>query len=67
MQHQITLYYREGSSDKVYQAGVAPKDDGFIVQFQYGRRGSALQAGQKNPQPVPYGEAKSILDRLVRE
>jgi len=26
----ITLYYREGPSDKVYQAGIQPKDGGFI-------------------------------------
>ena len=61
----ITLYFRQGSSDKIYQAGIVPQDGGYVVQFQYGRRGSALQSGQKNPVPVSYDEAKAIYDKLV--
>ena len=38
----ITLYFREGPSDKVYQASIQPKDEGYLVHFAYGRRGSAL-------------------------
>ena len=38
----VTLYYREGSSDKVYQVSLEPKGDGFIVNFAFGRRGSTL-------------------------
>src|ERR1700676_2792692 len=64
MEHSM-LYYRQGSSDKTYAASIQPKDGGFVVQFQYGRRGSALQSGQKNSVPVPYEEAKSIYDQLV--
>ena len=64
MEH-ITLFYRQGSSDKIYQASIMPKDGGYVVQFQYGRRGSALQSGQKNPEPVPYDEAKALYDQLV--
>jgi hypothetical protein len=30
-----SLHYREGNSDKVYQAAVEPKDDGYIVTFAY--------------------------------
>ena len=44
---QITLYYREGSSDKVYQASIDPTDDGCIVRFAYGRRGTTMQTGKK--------------------
>jgi len=64
---QITLYYREGTSDKIYQAGIQPKDDGFVVQFAYGRRGATLQTGTKTQAPVPYDQAKKIYDRLVSE
>src|ERR1700753_1634696 len=35
---QITLYYRQGSSDKVYQASIAQRDGGYVVEFAYGRR-----------------------------
>ena len=64
---QITLYYREGSSDKVYQAAITPKDGGFAVEFAYGRRGATLQTGTKTQAPVPYEQAKKIYDKLVSE
>ena len=64
MEH-ITLYYRQGSSDKIYQASIEPKDGGYVVNFAYGRRGSTLTAGTKTQTPVTYDEAKSIYDKLV--
>jgi bifunctional non-homologous end joining protein LigD len=64
---QITLYYRESSSDKVYQASITPKDGGYIVHFAYGRRGATLQTGTKTQAPVPYDQAKRIYDKLVSE
>ena len=62
-----TLYYREGASDKVYQAGIEPKDGGFVVNFAFGRRGATLQAGTKTPAPVPLDKAKAIYDKLVSD
>ena len=64
---QITLYYREGSSDKVYQASISPTDGGYAVEFAYGRRGATLQTGTKTQAPVPYEQAKKIYDKLVSE
>ena len=63
----ITLYFREGSSDKLYYAAIEPEDGGFVVNFAYGRRGSTLQTGRKTPAPVPYEKAKTVYDKLVRE
>lgn len=63
----ITLYYKQGSSDKVYMAELKPKGDGYVVNFAYGRRGSALTAGTKTNAPVSLGEAQRIYDRLVAE
>ena len=63
----VTLYFREGSSDKVYQISLEPAGDGYVVNFAYGRRGSTLSTGTKTHHPVPFDEAKSIYDRLVRE
>ena len=63
----ITLYFREGPSDKVYQASICPKDDGHMVHFAYGRRGSTLSTGSKTQTPVAYPIAKDIYDKLVRE
>ena len=64
---RITLYYREGSSDKVYQASIEPQGELFLVNFAYGRRGSTMNAGTKTQTPVDYDSAKNIYDKLVRE
>ncbi|MDB6116302.1 MAG: hypothetical protein JWO08_83, partial [Verrucomicrobiaceae bacterium] len=63
----ITLYYRDGSSDKVYQASLQPKGDGYVVNFAYGRRGATLTTGTKTASPVTLDKPKSIYDKLVRE
>src|ERR1051325_456866 len=63
----ITLYYREGSSDKVYQASIEPKGELFIVNFAYGRHGSTMSTGTKTSSPVDYDTAKKTYDKLVRE
>ena len=64
----ITLYFREGSSDKVYQASLEKEPGGrFVVNFAYGRRGGTMNTGTKTAQPVGMDEARTIYDRLVRE
>ena len=62
----ITLYYREGSSDKVYMASVEPRGAGFVVSFAFGRRGTTLQAGTKTASPVDYQAALKVYDKLVQ-
>ena len=62
----INLFYTEGSSDKVYQAQLEEKGGGWVVNFQYGRRGSALKAGTKTASPVEFSVAKKEYDALVR-
>jgi bifunctional non-homologous end joining protein LigD len=64
---RVTLYYREGSSDKVYQCAIEASGNAFVVNFAYGRRGSTLNTGTKTSSPVDYAMAKSIYDKLVRE
>jgi len=63
----ITLYYREGASDKVYQANLEPQDGGWMVRFAYGRRGSTLSTGTKTRSHVSREEAQRIYDKLVHE
>ena len=63
----ITLYYKQGSSDKVYRAAIEPSGPGFVVNFAYGRRGSTLTTGRKTSTPVGYDEAKIIFDKLIKE
>lgn len=62
----IELWFREGSSDKVYRAAVEAENGGFVVNFAYGRRGATLNTGTKTQQPVPYDEAVKVYDKLVR-
>ncbi|MEI6072936.1 MAG: WGR domain-containing protein [Verrucomicrobiae bacterium] len=62
-----TLYYREGSSDKVYRASLEERDGGYVVNFAYGRRGSTLNTGTKTTSPVTSDEAQRIYDKLIRE
>lgn len=63
----VSLYYRNGSSDKEYHAYLtaSPDGDGYIVTFQYGRRGSTLTTGTKTQNPVAYDKAVAIFDKLV--
>jgi len=64
---QITLYYKEGGSDKVYQASITPKDGGYVVHFAYGRRGATLATGTKTQAPVSLEKAMAIYDKLLSE
>jgi len=63
----ITLYFKQGSSDKIYQASIEPKDSQFVVNFAYGRRGSTLSTGTKTSTAVDYDAAKAIYDKLIKE
>lgn len=62
-----SLYFKEGSSDKVYYATLEQDGDNCVVNFSYGRRGSALKSGSKTSKPVSLKEAKVIFDKLVKE
>ncbi|GAA4110905.1 hypothetical protein GCM10022393_08260 [Aquimarina addita] len=64
---QITLYFKQGGSDKVYKAHLEEKDGMYIVNFAYGRRGATLKTGTKTQSGVVYEKAKKIYDKLVND
>ena len=64
---RVSLYYREGASDKVYQAAIEPSGDLFVVNFAYGRRGATLATGTKTSSPVDLDTAKKIFTKLLNE
>jgi bifunctional non-homologous end joining protein LigD len=67
VKEQISLYYREGNSDKEYHVQLVSAGDLFTVNFQYGRRHSTLSGGSKTAVPVTYEQAKKTYDKLVKE
>lgn len=62
---QANLYFKEGSSDKVYHATIEKKGSGYVVNFAFGRRGSTLQTGTKTNTPVSLDEATKVFNKLV--
>jgi bifunctional non-homologous end joining protein LigD len=63
----VSLSYRDDRSDKVYRVELVESCGGFVVNFAYGRRGSALTSGTKTSHPVAFHVAETIFDRLVAE
>lgn len=61
------LYYKEGGSDKVYHLTIEDLGSNYVVNFAYGRRGSALKTGSKTTLPTSLEEAKSIFNDIIKE
>jgi hypothetical protein len=65
---QARLGFREGKSDKVYEVDlVEVATDQYVVNFRFGRRGSALRDGTKTPVPVSLDKARALFSALVNE
>jgi bifunctional non-homologous end joining protein LigD len=60
------LYYKEGSSDKVYHCWMETVGANNSVVFEYGRRGSTLQKGKKI-EDTHHAKAEAVLFKLVSE
>jgi predicted DNA-binding WGR domain protein len=66
--NQVRLEFREGTSDKVYEVDLCEVGPGqYVVNFRYGRRGTALRDGSKTPAPVSQAQAQRIFDALIAE
>lgn len=63
----VSLFFQEGSSDKQYDVSLEKENDGWVVNFKYGRRGNCNNSGSKTQGPVPYGVALKTYDKLVKE
>ncbi len=63
---EISLYFKQGSSDKEYHTQLIDKGDGdYVVDYQFGRRGSTLRGGTKTSTPVSLEQAEKIYTKLV--
>lgn len=62
---RVSLFYREGSSDKVYVIELREEAPGkFRVTGYNGRRGRVLTQQPKTLDPVSYPAARSIFNEL---
>ena len=61
----VSLWFKEGASDKVYNAAVEEVTGGFVVKFEYGRRGATLTVGTKTQTPVTQDEAIKVYNKLI--
>lgn len=64
---KVSLYYQQGPSDKVYHIQLEKAEGGYVVNFQYGRRGSALKSGTKTESSVSLECAKKVYEKLLNE
>ncbi len=64
---QTKLHFQEGTSDKVYEVDLCEIGGQFVVNFRYGRSGTALKEGTKTTKPTNRVEADKIFDKLVSE
>jgi len=66
---KVRLVFREGKSDKVYEVDLVelpgPQAERFLVNFRYGRRGSALRDGTKTTRAVTLAEAEDVYQSVV--
>ena len=68
MEESFSLYFQDGSSDKVYHAQLKNAGDNlFKVDIQYGRRGGTPKVDTKTPTPVEYAVAKKAYDKVKKE
>lgn len=65
--NKVTLHCTEGGSDKIYTIWTEPKDGGYVVPAQWGRRGNSLQSGNKTSSPVALEKAITVLNKTVKE
>jgi hypothetical protein len=66
---KVRLAFREGKSDKVYEVDLVelPGNDAarYLVNFRYGRRGTALREGTKTARSVTLEEAEAVYNSVV--
>lgn len=63
----VALYYKEGTSDKEYHVHLLQSGKLYLVNIEYGRRGSSLTSASKTPKPVDLDKAVAIFVKQVHE
>jgi len=63
----IVLECKANGSDAVYSMQLVKAKDGWLVNYQNGRRGDAPTTGTKTRLPIPYAQARSIYTKTIQE
>ena len=63
----LQYYHPEANSDKVYHLQIEKSGSGYVVNFQYGRRGSTLNTGSKTSSPVDLVSAEKVYAQVMNE
>ncbi|MDJ0519343.1 MAG: WGR domain-containing protein [Trichodesmium sp. MO_231.B1] len=65
----ITLHYQDDRSDKIYEVELfeVKENQHYMVNFNYGRRGSELRHGIKTDGYVPFAKAEKIFNQVIQE
>ena len=61
-----TLFYTSGASDKIYKASLSPVGNGWVVNYEYGKRDTKLKSATKTASPVNYEDAEKIYTSLIK-
>lgn len=65
---QSKLFFKEGTSDKVYEIDLCELSPGeYLVNFRYGKRGAALKEGTKTSAAVSRANADTLFAGLENE
>lgn len=65
---QSKLFFKEGNSDKVYEIDLCEiSGNQHVVNFRFGKRGSALKEGTKTTSPISLASAEQVFDALEAE
>lgn len=65
---QVCLYYTDvaKNSDKVYQVRLIQTQEGFLVEYSNGKRGSTLVTKLKTEKPVDEETARTVYERTKK-
>lgn len=63
----IALFFKNAGSDKEYHVHLKEAGGQWLVDIQYGKRGSALRSALKTKSPVDYKVAKAAYDKIVAD
>ena len=60
------LFFTDGKSDKTYKVILSNQEQGWVVNYEYGKRGAKLKSATKTTSPVNYEDAEKIYASLIK-